>query len=84
MLTGALSTLYRYARRAVPGPGSENLAFLDEWLPFQTPIGPGQANHRQIITYPAGLANQRVMMSSPLPGLPASQWFLSPLGTPPS
>ncbi len=84
MLTGALSTLYKYARKNLPGPGSENIAFLDEWLPFQTPIGPGQANHRQLITYPAGLTPQRVLRSSPVAGMPSAQWFLQPLGVPPS
>lgn len=45
---------YRYARKELPGPGSENLAYLDLALNYQTPIGPGIANHRQYHSYGAG------------------------------
>lgn len=83
MLTGVLSTLYRYARKSLPGPGSENIAFLDEWLPYQTPIGPAQANRMQLLTYPAGLAPQVVMLQPPIAGIPTGQWFDQPLSVPP-
>ena len=36
-----------YSYRSLPGPGVENAAYLNEALPFQTPIGPGVANARQ-------------------------------------
>jgi hypothetical protein len=38
---------YFYIPKAVPGPGSENLAFTNEGLPCFTPIGPGIANVKQ-------------------------------------
>lgn len=42
---------WSYARRPLPGPGSENLAYLTQILNLQTAIGPGNANQRQIRSY---------------------------------
>jgi hypothetical protein len=36
-----------YRRKALPGPGSNNIAFETLALPEFTPIGPGIANHHQ-------------------------------------
>lgn len=48
---------WRYSVRSLPGPGAQNVAFLNEALPCQTPIGPGIANRRQFyFQTPATLA----------------------------
>lgn len=40
---------YTYKRRSLPGPGSMNLAFQNEALPYYTPIGAGIANKRTLV-----------------------------------
>lgn len=41
---------WAYSRRAVPGPGSENIAYLTQILNLQTAIGPATANLGQLRT----------------------------------
>jgi len=52
---------WRYLRKTLPGPGSGNLAFANEALQRQTPIGAGLANRQQFwFQTPAAAANHLI------------------------
>ncbi len=57
---------YHYSRRALPGPGSMNLAFLSINLPHYNIIGGGNANWDQIRTM--GAQNLRPLIGWVGPG----------------
>jgi hypothetical protein len=68
-----------YARKPLPGPGSENLAFLDLLLQEQTPIGAGQANQMQFIFTTPATYVPHVIGVNGIGGLLSGQFYGSPL-----
>ena len=70
---------YIYARKPLPGPGSENLAFTELLLQEQTPIGAGNANHFQLRTYTSPTYVPHVIGIQGLGGLIQGQIFGVPL-----
>jgi hypothetical protein len=68
-----------YARKPLPGPGSENIAFLTLALQRQTPIGAGNANLYQLIVEAPATYVPHVIGVQGVGGLLSGQFFGTPL-----
>lgn len=76
-VNAAIGTLFpwAYARRPLPGPGAENLAYLTLQLPQLTPIGAGVANRRQFQFQTPATYVPHLTGIQGLGGIEAGQWY---------
>ena len=71
----------KYARKPLPGPGAENLAFLTLALPEFTPIGPGNANRFQLLNLQPVTYIPHLIGVQGIGGLLSGQIYGTPLFT---
>lgn len=75
---------WKYTRRELPGPGSENIAYETLALPFFTPIGPGISNASQLYNNTGAGFISHVIGINGLGGLISGQMYSTSLADVPN